>query len=103
MTILQHVGSRIAPLRRSDAAVAFSWFLVISLGTMPIADRFLGRSTSLMGPGCIVSVVAIVSAMLLRKRHPWIRVVLHIYGQIMIWISLSCVAIAATLFTAGTR
>lgn len=83
--------------------VAFSWFLVISLGAMPIADRILGRTTGLMGPGCVVFVVAIVSTIILREREPWIRLVLHIYGQIMIWLSLSCIAIAATLFIAGYR
>ncbi len=83
--------------------VAFSWFLVISLGAMPIADRMLGRPAELMGPGCVVFVVAIVSAIILREREPWIRLVLHIYGQIMIWLSLSCIAIAAMLLTAGGR
>lgn len=84
MTIPGQIGPIFAPSNRCDAVVAFSWFLVLSLSTMPIADQYLGRSTSLIGPGCIVVVGATVSALLLRQRHPWLRLVLHIYGQIMI-------------------
>lgn len=84
--------------RLDHATLAFSWFLTVGLGLMPVADRVLGRDTSLLTPGSAVIVVAVVSALLLRRRYPWVRLVLHIYGQIMIWLSLSCVAIAASLF-----
>lgn len=67
---------------------------------MPVADKMLGRDISLINPGSAVLVAATVSALLLRRRYPWVRLVLHIYAQIMIWLSLSCVAIAATLFWA---
>lgn len=80
------------------ATLAFSWFLAVGLGLVPVADKILGRDTALLTPGSAVIVVAVVSAFLLRRRYPWVRLVLHIYGQIMIWLSLSCVAIAATLF-----
>jgi hypothetical protein len=86
--------------RIDHATLAFSWFLTLALGLMPLADKVLGRDTSLLTPGSAVTGVAVLSALVVRRRHPWIRLVLHIYGQIMIWLSLSCVAIAATLFWA---
>jgi|UPI0008331B47 hypothetical protein len=94
-TTSSHPGSLV-----HSAIAGFSWFLVICLGLLPIADHLLGRSSSLYLPGCITFFVAVASAGVLRKRHPWVKLVLHIYGQIMIWLSISCIAIAAVLFVA---
>jgi hypothetical protein len=41
--------------------------------------------------------IAVGSAVLLRQRYSWLGLVLHIYGQIAIWLSLFVISLAIML------
>lgn len=62
--------------------------LVMAIGLMPLAEASLHRSPSITLPTTIAFLVAVGSATLLRRRYSWAGLVLHIYGQIAIWLSL---------------
>ena len=47
--------------------------------------------------------IAVGSGILLRKRHSWVGVVLHIYGQIAIWLSLFVMSLAIVLALLGHK
>jgi len=81
----------------------FSWLLVMAIGLMPIAEAVLDRSPSITMPTTIAFFVAVGSGILLRRRYSWMSVVLHIYGQIAIWLSLFAMSLAIVLFAIGTR
>jgi hypothetical protein len=69
----------------------------MAIGLMPVAEAYLHRSPSITGPTTSAFFVAVGSGILLRRRHSWIGVVLHIYGQIAIWLSLFVMSLAAAL------
>jgi threonine/homoserine/homoserine lactone efflux protein len=48
-------------------------------------------------PTTIVFFVAVGSAILLRRRYSWMGLVLHIFGQIAIWLSLFVMSLAIVL------
>lgn len=75
----------------------FSWLLVMAIGLMPIAEASLSRSPSITMPTTIVFFVAVGSAVLLRQRYSWMGFVLHIFGQIAIWLSLFVISLAIVL------
>jgi hypothetical protein len=75
----------------------FSWLLVMAIGLMPIAEASLSRSPSVTMPTTIVFFVAVGSAVLLRQRYSWMGLVLHIFGQIAIWLSLFVISLAIVL------
>lgn len=75
----------------------FSWLLVMAIGLMPIAEASLSRSPSVSMPTTIAFFVAVGSAVLLRRRYSWIGLVLHIFGQITIWLSLFVMSLAIVL------
>ncbi|MDE0878559.1 MAG: hypothetical protein OSB00_07820 [Sphingomonas bacterium] len=75
----------------------FSWLLVMAIGLMPIAEASLSRSPSVSMPTTIVFFVAVGSAVLLRRRYSWMGLVLHIFGQIAIWLSLFVMSLAIVL------
>lgn len=75
----------------------FSWLLVMAIGLVPIAEVSLSRSPSITMPATIAFSVAIGSAVLLRRRYSWIGLVLHIFGQIAIWLSLFVMSLAVVL------
>lgn len=75
----------------------FSWLLVMAIGLMPIAEASLSRSPSITMPTTIVFFVAVGSAVLLRQRYSWMGLVLHIFGQIAIWLSLFVISLAIVL------
>jgi len=75
----------------------FSWLLVMAIGLMPIAEVSLSRSPSITMPATIAFFVAVGSAVLLRQRYSWVGLVLHIFGQIAIWLSLFVMSLAAVL------
>lgn len=76
---------------------SFSWLLVMAIGLMPIAEVSLSRSPSITMPPTIAFFVAVGSAVLLRRRYSWISLVLHIFGQIAIWLSLFVMSLAVVL------
>ena len=75
----------------------FSWLLVMAIGLMPIAEASLSRSPSITMPTTIAFFIAVGSAVLLRRRYSWIGLVLHIFGQIAIWLSLFVMSLALVL------
>jgi len=76
---------------------SFSWLLVMSIGLMPLVEGALDRSPSITIPTTITFVVAVGSSVLLRRRYSWMGLVLHIFGQIAIWLSLFVMVLAAVL------
>ncbi|MEG8223758.1 hypothetical protein OSJ57_24640 [Sphingomonas sp. HH69] len=88
---------------REHLLFGFSWLLVMAIGLMPIAEAVLDRSPSITMPATIAFFVAVGSGILLRRRYSWIGVVLHIYGQIAIWLSLFAMSLAIVLFAIGKR
>jgi len=77
----------------------FSWLLVMVIGLMPLAEASLARSPSITMPTTIAFFVAVGSAILLRRRYSWMGLVLHIFGQITIWLSLFVMSLAIVLIT----
>lgn len=82
---------------RENLIVGFSWMLVMAIGLMPIVEGSLHRSPSITMPTVIAFFVTVGSAVLLRQRYSWIALVLHIYGQIAIWLSLFVMSLAIVL------
>ena len=75
----------------------FSWLLVMATGLAPLAEAALTRSPSVAMPTTIAFFVAVGSAVLLRRRYSWMGLVLHIFGQIAIWLSLFVMSLAIIL------
>lgn len=75
----------------------------MAIGLLPIAEAVLNRSPSITMPATIAFFVAVGSGILLRRRYSWIGLVLHIYSQIAIWLSLSAMSLAIVLFAMGKR
>jgi len=75
----------------------FSWLLVMAIGLAPLAEAFLSRSPSLTMPTTIAFFVAVGSAVLLRRRYSCMGLVLHIFGQIAIWLSIFVISLAIVL------
>ena len=75
----------------------FSWMLITAIGLMPIAEASLSRSPSITMPTTIAFFVAVGSTVLLRRRYSWIGLVLNVFGQIAIWLSLFVMSLAAVL------
>ena len=89
-------------LNLADTAVfGFSWMLVMAVGLMPIVEASLKRSPSISMPVTIAFFVAIASGIALRRRYGWMALVLHIFGQIVIWLSIFCISLAIALYAAG--
>jgi len=75
----------------------FSWTLVMAIGLMPLAEASLSRGPSITMPTTVAFFIAVGSAILLRRRYSWVGVVLHIYSQVSIWLSLFVMSLAAVL------
>lgn len=84
-----------------DAMAGFSWLLVTAIGLLPLAEASLHRAPSVTMPTVAAFFVAVASGILLRRRYSWLGVVLHIYGQIAIWLSLFVMSLAAVLVALG--
>lgn len=99
------VASQHSPPALSDLSGAltfgFSWLLVMAIGLMPIAEASLSRSPSITMPTTIAFFVTVGSAVLLRRRYSSIGLVLHIFGQIAIWLSLFVMSLALVLALAA--
>jgi hypothetical protein len=81
------------------ALFSCSWFLVTVLGLMPVAEARLHRVPSISPLALIAFFVAVGSAAALRRRYTWLGVVLHIYSQIAIWLSITFSAMAFIVST----
>ena len=89
-------------LNMADATVfGFSWLLVVAFGLMPIVDASLKRSPVISMPLTISFFVAVAGGLVLRRRFGWLGLVLYIFGQIAIWLSVFCISFAAVLYASG--
>ena len=95
----QPVQQRPPPLADISGTLifGFSWLLVMAIGLAPLAEASLSRSPSITMPTTIAFFVAVGSAILLRRRYSWMGLVLHIFGQIAIWLSLFVMSLAIVL------
>lgn len=84
-----------------SALFGFSWLLVLAIGLMPLVEASLDRSPSITMTATIAFFVIVGCAIPLRRRYSWVGLVLHIYGQIAIWLSLFCISLATVLFVVG--
>lgn len=73
---------------------ATSWFIVAVLGLIPLAEAKLHRDPALSPLAVMAFFVAVGSAAALRQRYTWLGVVLHIYSQIAIWLSITFCSMA---------
>ena len=94
------VGQGVPPMS-SNLVFGFSWLLVLAIGLMPLAEASLQRAPSITMPTTTTFFVAVGSAVLLRRRYSWVGIVLHIYGQIAIWLSLFVMSLAIALYALG--
>ena len=78
-----------------------SWFLVTVLGLMPIAEAKLHRTPSVPPLAIVAFFIAVGSAAALRQRYTWLGVVLHIYSQIAIWLSVTFCSMAFVMSAIG--
>lgn len=83
------------------ALFASSWFLVTILGLVPLAEAMLHRAPSVPRLAIIVFFVAAGSAAALRRRYTWLGLVLHIYSQIAIWLSITFCSMALIVSAMG--
>lgn len=85
------------PSVAGNLILGFSWMLMMAIGLVPIAEGSLHRSPSITVPTAMAFFIAVGSAVLLRQRYSWLGLVLHIYGQIAIWLSLFVMSLAIVL------
>jgi hypothetical protein len=108
MTTASRRLSRSQPPAAPEAEIAsnlvfgFSWLLVMAIGLVPLAEASLHRSPSITLPTTAAFFVAAGSGIILRRQYSWVGIVLHIYGQIAIWLSLFVMSLAAVLALVGS-
>ena len=85
----------------SASVLGFSWLLVVGIGLLPLFESMAQRPPSISMPAVIVFFVATGSGAALRRRYDWVGLVLHIFGQILIWLSLFVMSLALALYLAG--
>ncbi len=73
----------------------------MALGLMPLVDAVLGHTPSVTTPTAITFAVAIGSGIFLRRRLSWIGLMLHIYGQIAVWLSIFVLSLSVVLLLAA--
>lgn len=83
-----------------NLAFGFSWLLVMAIGLMPIYDSALPRDPTPSTSALIVFFVAVGSGIVLKRYYSWIGVVMHIFGQIFIWLSIFCISLMSVLILA---
>ncbi|BBE00172.1 hypothetical protein SAMIE_2000580 (plasmid) [Sphingobium amiense] len=84
-----------------NLAFMFSWLLVSALGLLPLFDETLSRDPTPSASALIVFFVAVGSAAVLRRHYSWVGVVMHVFSQIFMWLSVFCVSLAGVLYTTG--
>ena len=82
---------------RCSTILALSWLLIVVLGLVPLLQQLYERPYSAAGPATLAFAVAVSSAALLRRHYSWLGAALHIGGQIMIWLSVFALTIAALI------
>ncbi|CAH0356383.1 hypothetical protein [Sphingobium sp. CECT 9361] len=86
-------------LNLADTLVfGFSWMLVMAIGLMPIFETIIKRPPSISMPAVIAFFTAVGSGVVLKRRYSWVGLVLHIFGQILIWLSLFVMSLAIALY-----
>ena len=95
-------GASIAPGNISDdpicyCTLGFSWLIVSALGLLPLAEASLNREPSITAQVVAAFFIAVGSGAVLRRRYTWVAIVLHIYSQVAIWLSLFCVSLTMVL------
>lgn len=83
--------------RASDLSLFASWVVVSALALAPLIEPTVGFTSLIYVNGVIALVTSLISCAFLRRRQPWLRLVLHIYSQVMIWLSLTVLLIAAVI------
>lgn len=83
--------------RWDDASFFLSWFLVGCLALVPLADSSIVHSHTVVITGLLVALISVLSCFFLRVRYEWLGLVLHIYSQVMIWLSITVLIIAAVI------
>lgn len=86
----------------ANVVFILSWFLVTAVGLMPLGEASLHRSPSITLPTISAFLIAVGSGITLRRRYSWVGVVLHIYGQIAIWLSMFVMSLAEVLALVGS-
>ncbi len=84
-----------------QALFGVSWLLVMAVGLTPLVEAWLHRAPSLTMPTVMAFFVAVGSGALLRRHYSWVGLVMHIYGQIAIWLSLFCISLVIVLCATG--
>lgn len=84
-----------------NLAFMFSWLLVSALGLLPLFDETLSRDPTPSASALIVFFVAVGSAAVLRRHYSWVGVVMHVFSQIFMWLSVFGVSLAGVLYTTG--
>jgi len=79
---------------------AFSWVLVLMVGVMPIVEASLHRRPSISLPATIVFFGTVSSSIVLRRSYSWLGIALHIFSQILIWLSIFTMSLALVLYLA---
>lgn len=100
-SIQSPASSSRTPSVSEKALIGFSWSIVMVVGLMPLIETWLHRSPSLTMPTVIAFFAAVGSGVLLRRRYSWVGLVMHIYGQIAIWLSLFVTSLAFLLVAGG--
>lgn len=85
------------------ALFASSWFIMTALGLIPMAEAKLNRVPSVPLLGVVAFFIAVGSAAALRRRYTWLGLVLHIYSQIAIWLSLTFCSMALIMSVSGAK
>lgn len=79
-------------------AFGFSWLLLIAIGLMPVVEASRHREPSISTPALIAFFAVLASAILLRRTYGWLGLVLHVFSQIMIWLSIFVMSLAFALY-----
>jgi len=82
-------------------AFGFSWLLLIAIGLMPVVEASWHRPPSISTPALVAFFVVVGSAIVLRRSYGWIGLVMHIFSQIMIWLSIFVMSLAFALYAIG--
>lgn len=80
------------------AVFGFSWVLVVAIGLMPLLEASRHREPSISTPAAIAFFAATASALVIRRSYTWVGLVLHVFSQIMIWLSLFVMSLALVLY-----
>ena len=78
-----------------SAVLGLSWLAIIVLGLTPLLGEIYRRPDSIVAPAMLAFAIAVSSAALLRDHYSWIGAALHVAGQVMIWLSIFVLTLAA--------